>query len=128
MRRLAEPGTTVNLEIDYPERLSRWLLFVKWLFVIPAFIVVVLYGIAVFVTTFISFWAILFTGRCPSGLFEFARGYMTLYARTAAYFPLLLTDGYPLAQRELEEDVLYEAGYPDQPSLSSSSWAHLLSA
>ena len=112
-----EGGVPVNLRIDYPERLSRLLLFVKWLFVIPALIVVGLYGIAVFITTFISFWAILFTGRYPSGLFDFAREYMALYARTAAYFPLLLTDRYPLASRlETDEEVRYEVEQPEELS------------
>ena len=109
--------TSVNLEIDYPERLSRSLLFVKWLFVVPAYIVLILYGIAVFITTFISFWAILFTGRYPSGPFDYARGYMALYARTAAYFPLLLTDRYPLFQRAgADEEVRYAVEEPERLS------------
>ncbi len=112
-----EGGVPVNLRIDYPERLSRLLLFVKWLFVIPALIVVGLSGIAVFITTFISFWAILFTGRYPRWLFDFARGYMEMQARTYAYFPLLLTDQYPLASRpETERDVHYEVEEPEDLS------------
>lgn len=113
------PGgeSTVNLRIDYPERLSRWLLFVKWLFVIPAYIALFLYAIAVSMTTFISFWAILFSGRYLSGGFEFARGYMALQARTYAYFPLLLTDQYPLASRpEKERAVRYDVEEPERLS------------
>jgi signal peptidase I len=112
-----QSDASVNLHIDYPERLSRWLLLVKWLFVIPSVIVLFLYGMAVFITTFISFWAILFTGRYPGGLFGFARGYMALQARTYAYFPLLLTDQYPLASRlEAEKDVRYEIEEPERLS------------
>ena len=108
------PGgqTTVNLRIDYPERLSRWMLFVKWLFVIPAYILLAFYGLAVFVTTFISFWAILFTGRYPSGLFDFATGYMAMQAQTYAYFPLLLTDQYPLGS-DVDSTVHYEVEEPE---------------
>lgn len=111
-----QAGTTVNLRVDYPERLSRWLLLVKWLFVIPANIVLAFYGIAVFITTFISFWAILITGRYPRGLFGFARGYMNLWARTIAYYPLLLTDRYPLANEGSELTVHYEVEEPERLS------------
>ncbi len=110
-----EGETSVNLRIDYPERLSRWLLFFKWLFVIPAYVVLFFYGIAVFVTTFISFWAILFTGRYPRGLFHFAAGYMAMQAQTYAYFPLLLTDQYPLGS-DVDSTVHYEVAEPEEQS------------
>ena len=107
--------TTVNLRIDYPERLSRWLLFFKWLFVIPAYILLAFYGLAVFVTTFISFWAILFTGRYPRELFHFATGYMAMQAQTYAYFPLLLTDQYPLGS-DVDSTVHYKVEHPEEQS------------
>ena len=100
--------TSVNLEIDYPKQLSRPLLFVKWLFVIPALIGVVLYGIAVFITTFLSFWVLLITGKYPSGLFDFG-GVMSFQARTYAYFPLLMTDVYPFDDKG---DVRYKVERP----------------
>ena len=105
--------TSVNLEIDYPKQLSRPLLFVKWLFVIPALIGVVLYGIAVFITTFLSFWVILITGKYPSGLFDFAAGFMSFQARTYAYFPLLMTDVYPFDDKG---DVRYKVERPEELS------------
>ncbi|MGH8247228.1 MAG: hypothetical protein ACREUU_12460, partial [Gammaproteobacteria bacterium] len=56
---------SINLRVAYPERSSRLLLFVKWAAAIPAGIVLLAYGSLVAVTTFISFWAVLFTGRYP---------------------------------------------------------------
>lgn len=114
-------GPGVSLSIEVVERLSRALLFVKWLLVVPAYVVVFLYGIAVGFTTFLAFWVILITGRYPKGLFAFARGYMDLYTRTVAYFPLLLTDLYPLrfgvvSKSAGADHVLYEAEHPDRQS------------
>ena len=60
----------VRLGVPYPEELSRVLLFFKWLFAIPVFIVVGFYGLAAFIVTFIAFWVILFSGRYPKGIFD----------------------------------------------------------
>ena len=82
----------VRLGVEYPESLSRLLLPVKWLFAIPLFVIWVFYSVAAYVVTFISFWAILFTGRYPAGMFEFAKGYQSFQFKVLAYFPLLLSD------------------------------------
>ena len=82
------------LEIDYPERLSRWLIFVKWLFVIPNVIVLMVLGLAYYVTLIIAWFAILFTGRYPKGLFSFGVGVARWSLRANAYM-YLLTDNYP---------------------------------
>ena len=64
----------VNLEVDYPLQLSRWKIFVKWFLAIPHYIILAMLTIVVAVTTIISFFAILFTGHYPSGLFRLAVG------------------------------------------------------
>lgn len=89
----------VTFSVDYPEKLSRgWLLlkvFLGWIYVgIPHGIVLWFYGIAAAVVTFIAFWAILFTGRFPRGMFDFLVGYMRWSARVEAYLSLL-RDEYP---------------------------------
>lgn len=105
----------VRIEIEFPERMSRWLLWFKWLLVIPHQFVLFWYGLAVFVTTFIAWWAILFTGRYPRGLFDFAVGYMRWNLRVAAYFPLLMTDRYP-PFGDGDYPVNYEVDYPESLS------------
>ncbi len=87
----------VHLEIDPPhaETLNRWLPLVKWLLAIPHVIVLVVLGIAVFVVTVIAWFAILFTGRYPEGLFGFVVGVMRWGYRVSAYAVLLTTDQYP---------------------------------
>jgi hypothetical protein len=85
----------VTLEVDYPERLSRWLIFVKWLFVIPNIIVLMVVGLAYYVTLIIAWFAILFTGRYPEGLFRFGVGVQRWSLRASAYSSYLFTDKYP---------------------------------
>jgi hypothetical protein len=85
----------VTLEVDYDENLSRWQIFVKWLLAIPHYIVLAFLLIAVYVTVFIAFFAILFTGRYPRALFDFAVGTMRWWIRVNAYAHWLMTDRYP---------------------------------
>ena len=61
----------VILEVEYPEELSRWLIFVKWLLAIPHFIVLYALGIATSLITFVAFFIILFTKQYPRELFDF---------------------------------------------------------
>jgi hypothetical protein len=88
-----------NVTVDFPERLSRWQVIVKalfgWIYVgIPHGIILVFYGIAVSVITFVAFWVILFTGKYPRGLYDFVVGYMRWTERVNAYLSLM-RDEYP---------------------------------
>ena len=84
----------VTFDIEYPERLSRLLIFVKWLLIIPHLIVVLFLVIVYGITLVIAWFAILFTGRYPKGMFDFAVGLLRWGARINAYF-LLMRDEYP---------------------------------
>jgi len=85
----------VTFEVDYPENLSRWMIFVKWLLAIPHFIVLFFLYIVAFVVWVIVWFAILFTGRFPRGLFDFLVGVNRWSLRVNAYATLLLRDDYP---------------------------------
>jgi hypothetical protein len=88
----------VRLEFPYPdarEGLNRWLPLVKWLLAIPHYVVLFFLGIAAFICVVISWFAILFTGRYPRGLFDFVVGVMRWGNRVQGYAFVLITDRYP---------------------------------
>jgi hypothetical protein len=88
----------VHLEIDYPDvehDLNRWLPLVKWLLAIPHYIVVAILAVAGLVAVLIAWFAILFTGRYPQGLFTFVVGVVRWSLRVEGYALLLVTDRYP---------------------------------
>jgi Domain of unknown function (DUF4389) len=64
------------------------------LLLIPHFFVLALLCIAWWVTAFISWLLILFTGEYPQGLYDFGVGVLRWLLRVEAYF-LLMVDEYP---------------------------------
>ena len=89
---------SVHLEIDYPDvqhDLNRWLPLVKWLLAIPHYIVLAILAIFAIFAVILSWFAILFTGRYPKGLFDFVVGVGRWGLRVNAYAFLLVTDRYP---------------------------------
>jgi hypothetical protein len=88
----------VALDFAYPDAaqgLNRWLPLVKWLLAIPHYILLVFLWLAALVVVVIAWFAILFTGRYPRGLFDFVLGVMRWTNRVIAYAFLLVTDRYP---------------------------------
>ncbi len=89
---------SVHLEMDYPnveQDLNRWLPLVKWLLAIPHYIVLVVLFLIALVVSIIAWFAILFTGRYPRGLFNYVVGVFRWGLRVTAYAFLLVTDQYP---------------------------------
>ena len=89
---------SVTLELPYPDAerdLNRWLPIVKWLLAIPHYIVLFFLAIAALVSIVVAWFAILFTGRYPRGLFDFLVGVGRWTNRVIAYAFLLVTDRYP---------------------------------
>jgi hypothetical protein len=89
---------SVRLDFAYPnaeQDLNRWLPLVKWLLAIPHFIVLFFLSIAALVCVLIAWFAILFTGRYPRGLFDFVEGVFRWWTRVIAYAFVLVTDEYP---------------------------------
>jgi len=73
---------------------SRLTIFFRWLLAIPHFILISLYGLALYVVLIIAWFAIIFTAKYPAGLYNFVAGYLRYAARVYAYL-LLVVDTYP---------------------------------
>jgi len=91
----------VKFEVSYPEHSSRLLaaLSILWflpkaILLIPHAIVLWFLGIASFVAVWLSFWAVLFTGRYPKSFFVFVVGVLRWQNRIEAWL-YGLTDKYP---------------------------------
>jgi hypothetical protein len=88
----------VRLDIDYPDvprDLNRWLPLVKWLLAIPHYVVLLFLSIGALFAVVIAWFAILFTGRYPRGLFNYVVGVTRWSQRVGGYAFLLVTDRYP---------------------------------
>jgi hypothetical protein len=88
----------VTLDFPYPDAerdLNRWLPLVKWFLAIPHYIVLILLWIAAIFVTLFAWFAILFTGRFPRGMFDFVEGVIRWENRVVAYAFVLVTDKYP---------------------------------
>jgi hypothetical protein len=109
----------VTLEGELEPNLSRWLWLVKWLLVIPHIIVLFFLWIAAFVLTVVAFFAILFTGRYPRGIFDFNLAVLRWNWRVGFYsYYALGTDRYPPFTLDPAADypARFDVAYPEQLS------------
>ena len=89
---------SVHLDVDYPDvtrDLNRWLPLVKWFLAIPHYVVLFFLYVAAIVAVVVAWFAILFTGQYPRGLFDFVEGVTRWHDRVVGYALLLVTDRYP---------------------------------
>ncbi len=111
---MAAVQPVLQFDVEYPDHLSRWKIFFKGLFAIPHMLILGVLNYAIGVTTFIAWFAILFTGRYPRGLFSFALMYLRWSARVGAYY-MLMRDEYP-PFGEGDYPVRMDLDYPERLS------------
>ena len=88
----------VHIDIPYPDAatdLNRWLPLVKWILAIPHYVALFFLGIGALIAVIIAWFAILISGRYPSGLFSYVVGVLRWGTRVQSYMFLLVTDRYP---------------------------------
>lgn len=87
----------VHLDFPYPNalQLNRWLPLVKWILAIPHYFVLIFLAFAAFGAIIGAWFAILFTGTYPRGLFDFVVGVFRWGNRVNGYAFALVTDEYP---------------------------------
>ena len=96
----AASGYPLLFEVDYPEQSSRLLnfplfgLLIRYILLIPHFIVLFFLGLVSYIVIFIARFAILFSGSFPAGLHTFVVGVTRWNTRISAY-TYGLTDRYP---------------------------------
>jgi len=110
------PGYPLRFDIEYPEQLSRWLIFVKWLLAIPHFLILYALSAVANVITFIAFFAILFTGRYPRGLFDFVVNIYRWQENVFAYYGLFRDEYPPFSWEAGKYPVTFEVDYPESLS------------
>jgi len=106
---------TLKGELTAPP--GRWLWLFKWLLIFPHAIILYFLGIAFFALWVVAFFAILFTGKYPKGMFDFNLGVARWYWRVNFYsYSALGTDKYPAFS--FDPDPNYPADltieYPEQ--------------
>jgi hypothetical protein len=84
----------VTFKADYVEKRSRLTTFFRLILVIPHAIAVFFYVLAAEVVVIVAWFALLFTGRYPQGMYDFVAGALRYATRVSGY-ALLLNDEYP---------------------------------
>lgn len=108
----------VGYESQFVAPRSRATTFFRLLLAIPHFIVLMVYSIGLFFTVIAAWFAIVFTGRYPEGLYRFNAGVVQYLTRVNAYFSLAAD---PFPSFALGDEQAYPVRLPVAPPQASYS-------
>jgi hypothetical protein len=89
-----QPTYPVRLAVDHPEQIARWRPLVNWILIIPYSYAAQGLLYAAYFVSIAAWFAILFTGRYPEGMFEFVAISLRWTMRQTGY-QLWMTERYP---------------------------------
>jgi hypothetical protein len=91
----SDPGPVpVMTEFTYQEPADRLTNGLRFIWAIPALVISAVLGFAMFFVVIVAWFAILFTGKHPRGMFDFTYRVVHYILQTNSY-TLLMTDTYP---------------------------------
>ncbi len=102
----------VRFDVQYPETMSK-VTFLKWFLGIPHLIIVGALNYVWGALSLVAFFAILFTGKYPEGLFNFNKGIMRWQSNATAYYDLLRDEYPPFSMDPGLYPVTFEIDTPD---------------
>ncbi|MCB0869657.1 MAG: DUF4389 domain-containing protein [Solirubrobacterales bacterium] len=120
-------GYPVDVDAQLLPEYSRFMPLIKWLILLPHYVVLFFLGIGAMFVAFIAFFATLFTARYPEGMWNYMYGVHRWAMRVMAYH-MLITDKYPpFTLEETPDDTIQlVAEYPERVSRWRPFFAWLL--
>lgn len=118
------PSVNVRIALvdDLPPKQRRWTIAIRWLLLIPQFIVLIFVSIGGILVSIAAWFSALVLGRVPESLASFLRIVVRWFMRVTAS-NLLLTDAYPPFNGD--EDFNYPIGVEFPPSGRLNRWSVL---
>ena len=113
----------VRVDAEHQDEYNRFLPLVKWLLAIPHFVVLAFLFIGVLVAHVIAFFAVLFTGRWPEGLFNYIVNVYRWSWKVTSYI-MLLHDEYP--PFSLHQEGWFPASLEVDPPGRIANWRPLV--
>lgn len=121
------PVYPVRVSFDWQEEYSQFMPLIKWLILLPHYIVLLFLWLAASVSWLIAFFAVLFTRHFPRALFDFNLGVLRWTLRVSSY-GYLMNDRYPPFSLGAEPDypARLDIEYPEEVDRWRAPFAWIL--
>ena len=112
---IAADGYPVGVDAQLLPEYSRFMPLIKWLILLPHYVVLFFLAIGAMFVSFIAFFATLFTAKYPEGMWNYMVGFQRWALRVMAY-NFLITDKYPpfTLQETADDTIQLKAEHPER--------------